>query len=176
MRRPMLLGALALMAGIIPLAACSDAGGEVLEPFFDAEVTGALTVSAEGTAEYGTVTTGGLTGFTLYMEDEDTGLTILLQKPAISRPFVGEYPILPADDIGPVDEYRARVRIIDDVLQQFDGVEGRLIITESGPTGLKGTMEFEAVRTSPCCDPEPVTINVLGSFTAVPGLVGPLAR
>lgn len=176
MRRPMLLGALGLMAGMIALAACSDSGGEPLEPFFDAEVTGAATTAAEGTAQYGTVTTGGLTGFTLYMEDEDTGLTILLQKPATSRPFVGEYPILPADDIGPVDEYRARVRIVDDVLQQFDGVEGRLIIIESGPTGIRGTMEFDAVRTSPCCDPEPVAITVVGSFTAVPGLVGPLAR
>jgi len=167
----MLLAALAFVSGVIGMTACSTGQDLLVEPVFAAEVTGAVTRSAAGVAAFGVVREGGSTGFTLVMEDE-TGVTIVLQKPAIARPVLGTYPIVPRDEVGPLNEYRGVVRIVvDGALEEFEATAGTIIVTEDGPTFMKGTIAFQAVRTSPCCDPAPVTISVAGSFTAVQGPV-----
>ena len=171
MRRPALLAALGLVAGATALTACSGSDFDPVEPAFAAEITGAVTRSAVGVSAFGVVRDGGQTGFTFVMEDE-TGTTILLQKPAIAKPIPGEYEIVPPDQVGPLNLYRGVARVIvDGALEEYTAQSGALIITEATPTSLKGTFEFAAVRTSPCCDPEPVTIQVTGTYTAVQGQV-----
>ena len=174
MRRPAVLAALGLVMGAITLAACSGSNFDPVEPAFAAEITGAVTRSAVGVSAFGVVRDGGQTGFTFVMEDE-TGATIILQKPAIAKPVPGEYEIVPPDEVGPLNEYRGVARIVvDGALEEYAAQSGALIITEATPTSLKGTFEFAAVRTSPCCDPEPVTIQVAGTYTAIQGPVAAL--
>lgn len=175
MRRPILLSALVLVAGITALTACSGEDMSV-EPVFAAEVTGAVARTAAGIAAFGVVPDGGSTGFTIIMEDEASGMSIVLQKPATARPQPGSYPIVPRDEVGPLGEYRGALRYVDGALQEFAAHAGTLVISETAPVFIKGTMEFQAVRTSPCCDPEPVTISVTGTFTAVQGPVTAAAR
>src|SRR5512147_1494806 len=125
MRRSLLLMTLGFVSGSIPLVACSGLEGEIPPPVFAAEITGAVTQSAAGPATYGVVRDGGSTGFTIVMEDTVTGSSIVLQKPAIARPFPGTYAILPPDQVGPLDEYRGVARIVvDGVLQQYEATGG----------------------------------------------------
>ena len=171
MRRPAVLAALGLVAGAITLAACSGSNFDPVEPAFAAEITGAVTRSAVGVSAFGVVRDGGQTGFTFLMEDE-TGAAIILQKPTIAKPVLGAYEIVAPEQVGPIDMYRGVVRIIvDGALEEYTAQSGTLIITEATPTSLKGTFEFAAVRTSPCCDPEPVAIQVTGTYTAIQGPV-----
>ncbi len=173
MRRPMLLAAVGFVSGIGGVSACG--GNDTLEdPLFAAEVTGAVTRTVAGVSAFGVVRDGGLTGFTFVMEDE-AGTTIILQKPTIAKPVLGSYEIVAPEQVGPIDMYRGVARIIvDGALEEFTAQSGTLIITEATPTSLKGTFEFGAVRTSPCCDPEPVAIQVTGTYTAIQGPVAAL--
>ena len=171
MRRPAILAVLGFLAGAISLAACGGTDFDPVEPAFAAEITGAVTRSAVGVSAFGVVRDGGQTGFTFIMEDE-TGVTVILQKPAIAKPFPGDYEIVPPGEVGPLNLYRGVARVIvDGALEEYTAQSGALIITEATPTSLKGTFEFAAVRTSPCCDPEPVAIQVTGTYTAVQGQV-----
>lgn len=173
MRRPALLAALGLLAGGITLAACGGDNVEPVDPVFAAQITGAVNRTAAGESAYGVVRDGGQTGFTFVMEDV-TGVTIILQKPATSKPIPGEYEIVPPDEVGPLGLFRGAARIVvDGGLEVYEARAGNLIIAETTPLSLKGNFEFDAVRTSPCCDPEPVTISVAGTYTAVQGPVAP---
>ena len=177
MHRPAVLAALTVVAGAVSIAACSGGDFDPVVPVFAAEVTGAVTRSMVGEASYGVVREGGLTGFTFVMEDSTGSNSILLQKPAIAKPGTGDYEIVAPDQIGPLGLYRGRVRmIIDGALEEYTAQSGSLIVVDATPTSLKGTFEFTAIRTSPCCDPEPVTIEVAGAYTAVQGQVTSAAR
>ncbi len=172
MRRPALLAALGLIAGGMTLAACSGNDVEPVDPLFAAEVSGAVTRSITGVAGYGVVRDGGLTGFTILMDDETSSNSVLLQKPATAKPIPGEYQIVPPDQVGPLGLFRGRVRmIVDGALEEYTAQSGTLVIAETTPISLKGTFELTAIRTSPCCDPEPVTIQVAGTYTAAQGTV-----
>jgi len=177
MRRPAPLAALGILAVAMSVAACGGGDFEPAIPAFAAEVTGAVTRSIAGVSAFGVVRDGGQTGFTFVMEDSSGSNSILLQKPATSKPVTGNYVIVPPDQVGPLGLYRGRVRmIVDGALEEYVGQSGDLIIIEATPTWLRGTFAFTAVRTSPCCDPEPVTIEVEGTYTAVQGPVAPDAR
>jgi hypothetical protein len=172
MRRPAVLAALGILAGAGSVAACGGGDFDPAVPLFASEVTGAVTRSIVGVSAYGVVRDGGLTGFTFVMEDSSGSNSILLQKPSTTKPVPGDYLIVPPDDVGPLGLYRGRVRmVIDGVLEEYTAQSGALTIVEAAPTWLRGTFEFDAVRTSPCCDPAPVTIHVEGTYTAVQGPV-----
>jgi hypothetical protein len=172
MRRPAMLAILGIVAGAMSVAACGGGEFDPVIPVYEAEVTGAVTLSLAGVSAYGTVRDGGLTGFTLVMDDTTTSNSILLQKPSTTKPVPGEYLIVPAADVGPLGLYRGRVRlIVDGALEEYEAQSGALIIAEATPTSLSGTFEFTAVRTSPCCDPAPVTIQVEGAYSALQGPV-----
>ena len=174
MRRPAALAALGMLAGVISLAACGGSDFDPVVPVFTAEISGAVTRSAAGVSAFGVIREGGQTGFTFVMEDE-TGTSIFLQKPSIAKPIPGEYEIVPADEVGPLNLYRGVVHVIvDGALEVYEAQSGVLVIAEATPTSLKGTFELTAVRTSPCCDPEPVTIQVAGTYTAIQGPVAAL--
>src|SRR4029077_6050057 len=123
MRRPMLLAAVGFVSGIGGVSACggNDTRGD---PLFGAEGTGAVTRTVAGVSAFGVVRDGGQTGFTFVMEDE-TGVTILLQKPTIAKPVLGSYEIVAPDQVGPVDMYRGVARlIIDGALEEYTAQSG----------------------------------------------------
>ena len=169
MRRPMLLVAVGFVSGIGGISACG--GNDTLEdPLFAAEVTGAVTRTAAGHAAFG-VAGGGVTGFMIIMQDDTSGTTIALQKPGTSRPVAGDYPIRPPEDVGPIGEYRAVVRlVVNGTLEEYEARSGVLKVRDAdSPLYIQGTVDLQAVRTSPCCDPEPVTISVTGVYLALQG-------
>jgi hypothetical protein len=169
MRRPALLAVLGVLAGGSILAACSSDIVEPFDPVFTAQVTGAVVRPAAGVATYGVARDGGQTGFTL-VRQAPAGVTIPLPKPAISKPTPGTYDIVPADQVAPVGQYRGVARIIvDGAQEEYEAQSGALVITETTPNSVRGTFQFDAVRTSPCCDPAPVTISVAGTYTAGAG-------
>jgi len=172
MRRPAVLAALGLLAAVVSLAACGGSDPETVVPAYAAEITGAVTRSLVGVSVYGVVRDGGQTGFTIVMDDPGSSNSILFQKPATTKPLPGDYDIVPPDQVGPLGLYRGTVRlIIDGALEEYTAQMGTLSIVEATPTALRGTFEFDAVRTSPCCDPEPVSIHVTGTYTAAQGPV-----
>lgn len=172
MRRRFLLAAVGLFAGGVTLAACDDPVGEGVIPVFAAEIVGAVSRLAAGGAMYGVVRDAGLTGFTVLLEDDTSNVTIVLQKPSLAKPLPGNYPIVPRDEVGGLGQFLATLRIVvDGVQQEYQAESGGLLISEETPAFLKGNFHFDAVRTSPCCDPEPVTVTVDGTFNARQGTV-----
>ncbi len=63
--------------------------------------------------------------------------------------------------------FRGTVRyVVGNALEQFEIRGGSITITRSAGNAVIGTIELRAVRTSPCCDAEPVEIFIAGSFSA----------
>jgi len=157
--------ALALLAGT---AACAGDNREVVDPVFTAAITGAVTRPAVGTATFGVLEDSDIKGFTVVMEDAYI-IAIVLQTPSLEQPAPGTYPIVPKAVPGTAGDFHGVVRYDYykyGSLQQFEAVSGTVNVIESGREVIKGTMTFRAVRTSPCCDQAPVTIDVTGTFTA----------
>ena len=172
MRRRAALAALGILAGAVSVAGCGGSDYEPGVPLFAAQVTGAITRSMTGFSAFGVVRDGGQTGFTFVMEDSAGSNSILLQKPSTSKPLPGDYLVVPPDQVGPLGLYRGRVRmIVDGALEEYEAQSGTLVITEATPVSLKGTFEFDATRTSPCCDPAPIAIHVVGTYNALQGPV-----
>jgi hypothetical protein len=134
---------------------------------FDGEMTGAFSEALSGGATCGIVRTGGVTTFTLLLGDGGAA-DLTLRYDEDEQPDEGTYPIGAPDDPR-TGIFRGTVdHVANGGLNRFDIQDGTVTIERSIDGDLDGTLDLRAARTSPCCDPSPVEINVTGNFDAAP--------
>lgn len=158
-----------LATGALLLAACDDAQNPGAGSTFTGSVTGAYEQSVAGEAFHGVVRDAGTTGYTFVLGDGGSA-RIVLQWPSLARPGgTGAYEIVPKSEPEPDGKFAGRVLYtVNGALEIYEIRSGQLVLTANGGDAIEGTVELRAVRTSPCCDTEPVQLFVTGAFLAKP--------
>jgi hypothetical protein len=158
-----------LATGALTLAACDDAEDPGAGSSFSGNVTGAYEQGVAGEARHGVVRDGGTTGYSFVLGDGGPA-RIVLQWPSLVRPSgTGAYEIVPKSEPEPDGKFSGRVLFtVNGALEIYEVRSGQLLLTANGGDGIEGTVELRAVRTSPCCDTQPVQLFVTGAFLAKP--------
>lgn len=159
---------LVLAGAIMSAGACSDDSNPPAAGSYSGEMTGAYTTTFAGEAYFGVMRELGDEGFTLVLGDADP-VRVVLQAHGTERTPAGTWELVPANFPEPEGKYRGTVGLVaSSALLQFEVRGGTLVIEESTPGHVRGTVELRAERTFPCCDPAPVQVFVTATFDAAP--------
>lgn len=183
----------ALALAITALAACQsdDPLGNNGPSWLRATLQGAVDANYQGTGHFHTGTNpsaGGSVTFTVYSEGTGDALHqwMMLYRQGGARPAEGVYPLELVDQAdGAARGFAAMYRrVAGDTAETFAARSGEVTITTSTPDLIEGTFRFtgqrynartvrgtpggSSVGTASDPDPDAPTVEVSGSFRAVP--------
>lgn len=165
---------------IVAMTACAE---HTMEPAANgpswllADVRGAVEAEHEANAEFheGPDHWAGIEmKFTLSSSGEDAlgrWRTFRIVRYGSGRPESGTYPLLRFDLLDPeaTGTLIQFTRTEEDGMRHWTSTSGTLTITASSEERVEGRFEFTAIECGPReCAPDPTTIRVTGSFSALP--------
>lgn len=167
------------------VVACNETGTDLEGPgTFDAEVTGELETSINGSAIYGPSSgTASGAGFVLSLISRETSggrprQVILFVDEGGEQPEVGTTVLLDEhawsetalEETFPPDLYAIFANFVGDLVPLYTSTGGELVVTESTGSRLRGSFDFPA-RFIHETDTSTDTLDVVvsGTFEALPG-------
>jgi hypothetical protein len=167
-----------LIPAFVTLAlACSSDGPaepEIADYTYSMQVTGAVTASPTGPAAFGTSEESGQETFAIILGSDTSRYVFVIAKQGTARPAAGTYAIGAPGGSG----WGAAMIMAEgeELLGMYFSETGRIVITESMPTRIRGRVEISA---SGLAGDEPGAITEVefeGAFDARPFPTGTAVR
>lgn len=176
---------LVAVAGMVMLAGCSPTDAAARGSFLHATVQGSVREEYRGTGEFGMDNLPTTFVLTSAGRGEAAGRSFSLRRPQqAGHPEAGSYPLVLPHQVASGGEAFTAIytRAVGPGHESFISRAGTVEITRASPRRVEGTFRFEGVlctartpeRQIGACDPARIppdapTVEVSGTFSAVPG-------